>query len=383
MKLPKSLPLWGLSCLHTATAQWDNPELDSFVNSIKTVEYGSRAHSDFTDSSVFDGALKEWKQKNKLYPSGRPARCPKACSDVGSDPSKWSVYADIDRVKACNETLLFDVNVFNKLDDGLSKTSIRVCTADFDKGSKSKRDEDSNPEEPPVYETESSAAIQYIAKGSRASSKSGDGVAAASSQITNYLDNKSNVNGSRPTIAFGSSEGVLMGLYTGHQARQQGIHETLFEKLRDEIEENGATDSLIVELCDTDAEHGADYIVGIAASTKGDFNFVQDATAKWAKGECVAEPSRNARTKAFAKVDMKVPDVSKAKNTKRTRHQRALERRQDGTCTTRQVVEKDTCEGLAAKCGITPAEFTEYNDYDDDLCSTLVPGQHVCCGEGM
>ncbi len=385
MKPSLSLVLCGLTFLHKVAAQWDDPALDAFVNSVKTVDYSSRPHADFYNPEVFDEALEDWKEKHERYPSGWPSRCPKSCSDVGSDPSKWAVYADVERLKACNETLVFDVNVFNKLPDSLAKTSIRVCTADFAKGSKSKRDEGTSPEEPPVNEEHITAPVRLVADGGIDGSESAEGLISATRQIANYLDNKSNVNGSRPTMAFASSGSVLMGLYTGHQVRQQGVHEKLLDKLLDQIERSGASESLLVELCDSSAERGADYIIGIAASTKGDFAFVQDATAKWTNGSCVAEPQVNARVRPFAEVELDVPAAasnSSSSSTKRTRHYGQIEKRQDGTCTTRQVAGGDTCGSLAAKCGITPAKFTEYNSHDKSMCSGLVPGQHVCCTEG-
>ncbi|KAL4981202.1 hypothetical protein BDW66DRAFT_156278 [Aspergillus desertorum] len=39
------------------------------------------------------------------------------------------------------------------------------------------------------------------------------------------------------------------------------------------------------------------------------------------------------------------------------------------------------CASLATRCGITGAEFEKYNT-KGDLCSTLTPGQHVCCSSG-
>lgn len=50
-------------------------------------------------------------------------------------------------------------------------------------------------------------------------------------------------------------------------------------------------------------------------------------------------------------------------------------------CTTIQVQSGDSCASLAARCGIPPANFTQYNP-SPTLCSTLVPGEHVCCSSG-
>lgn len=54
-----------------------------------------------------------------------------------------------------------------------------------------------------------------------------------------------------------------------------------------------------------------------------------------------------------------------------------LERRAD--CTTVKVISGDSCAALAERCKITSADFTRYNP---NICSTLVPGQRVCCSAG-
>lgn len=53
----------------------------------------------------------------------------------------------------------------------------------------------------------------------------------------------------------------------------------------------------------------------------------------------------------------------------------------DGTCKTRDVVEKDDCTTLAAKCGISANDFMKANT-KTNLCSNLMPGQKVCCTAG-
>lgn len=90
------------------------------------------------------------------------------------------MYADVQRLKACNETLVFDVNLFTKLPDTLTKTSIRACTADFIKDSKSKRDENASPEDPPVHEKHIKSAVRLVSKGSVDDSKWAEGVVSVS-----------------------------------------------------------------------------------------------------------------------------------------------------------------------------------------------------------
>lgn len=55
----------------------------------------------------------------------------------------------------------------------------------------------------------------------------------------------------------------------------------------------------------------------------------------------------------------------------------------DGTCRTETVDDGDDCGKLVTRCGngLTAAQFYKYND-NSNLCSTLVPGQRVCCTTG-
>lgn len=50
-------------------------------------------------------------------------------------------------------------------------------------------------------------------------------------------------------------------------------------------------------------------------------------------------------------------------------------------CSTVQVKSGDSCASLAAECGLSASTFYQYNP-QSDLCSTLQPGQHVCCTSG-
>jgi hypothetical protein len=51
------------------------------------------------------------------------------------------------------------------------------------------------------------------------------------------------------------------------------------------------------------------------------------------------------------------------------------------TCSYILVQSGDSCGSLASRCGITPAQFTQYNP-GSTFCSTLMPQQPVCCSEG-
>ena len=51
------------------------------------------------------------------------------------------------------------------------------------------------------------------------------------------------------------------------------------------------------------------------------------------------------------------------------------------TCSTIRVQSGDSCASLAARCGINSTDFYDYNP-QANLCSTLTPGQYICCSSG-
>lgn len=51
------------------------------------------------------------------------------------------------------------------------------------------------------------------------------------------------------------------------------------------------------------------------------------------------------------------------------------------SCRTVNVIRGDTCGSLATKCGISATNFNKYNT-EKNLCSTLTPGQRLCCSAG-
>lgn len=53
----------------------------------------------------------------------------------------------------------------------------------------------------------------------------------------------------------------------------------------------------------------------------------------------------------------------------------------DGTCKIIRVVSQDSCASLASKCGLSGNDFMKVNT-KQDLCSSLVVGQPVCCTLG-
>ena len=53
----------------------------------------------------------------------------------------------------------------------------------------------------------------------------------------------------------------------------------------------------------------------------------------------------------------------------------------DGTCVTKEVQGGDSCGSMASKCGLSANDFMQVNT-KENICSSLVQGQQVCCSNG-
>jgi hypothetical protein len=187
----------------------------------------------------------------------------------------------------------------------------------------------------------------------------------------------------QPTL-FAYSNGTVAGIYIGSSFDRKSLS-SIIATLSQQITTNGASDTMIAQLCGD--KRNANHVLGVVIDTTGDIATVQNALLSWTRhGRCVDSLESSAtwnNVKVWeSTVDLK-PLFSISNTTLRSSSQRnssALHRRAD--CTTITVVANDGCDTLASRCGISSADFTTYNSADDTFCSNLVPSQRVCCTAG-
>ena len=135
----------------------------------------------------------------------------------------------------------------------------------------------------------------------------------------------------------------------------------------------------------------SDYTIGIIGDTSGGLSAistVQSAVKDWSEAKCVTGLQQSgsfgnstiwtslllqSRNSTLASNYTAIVKVSE-------RSSRILQSRAD--CRTVQVVSGDRCDILAQRCGISGPDFTALHASDSTFCSTLKPGQHVCCSSG-
>ena len=142
---------------------------------------------------------------------------------------------------------------------------------------------------------------------------------------------------------------------------------------------NVSTPSLAMQLCG--ADYDSSHIFGLMVTSNGTFEPIQEAIKSWGNATCLefAGSVNVTGLASFTTPLVYSPPAPTNSTVGATMLERALVSRAE--CRTVQVESGDSCEKLAAKCGIPPAAFTKVNPASD-FCATLRPKQHVCCSMG-
>ncbi|PKX96685.1 class V chitinase Chi100 [Aspergillus novofumigatus IBT 16806] len=301
---------------------------------------------------------------------------PGGCSSAGIDTSAWFVYGSLDRLdRACKRPMLLDFALVNPIDDEKSHVAISACTADY-AGLSDNNAPTSNSNSAcalkGVAQTQTTSSLQLASSGASSSSRVAD-VAAALEQLGAFATLSD--AGCNETIKYAYSRDVAVGVYAGSGLAGQGVISAVLQKLSAQIKDDGrVAESLSVELCSNPT---ARYSLSVLVNTKGDLGAVQRGLQVSKNGSCVSTETRMTASD-WQTVTYLVPaatNITRSSNSTKLASTRATE------CRTIQVESGDSCASLAAECGITPAQFTQYNP-SSSLCSSLTPGKHVCCSAG-
>lgn len=204
-------------------------------------------------------------------------------------------------------------------------------------------------------------------------------------QLRQYL---SNGHGStnETTLLFAQIGQTAIGIYIGKGLQNEGIGSFALQALENKVfSSKPQTPYIAMQMCDPD--RGRDHIFGVMATSNGTFNPIQNAMKAWARAACPSfnESSDFTGPAYFITQPLSAMNgtFSKGRNNNTTENSKLrispLSARAD--CRTVQVKSGDGCAALAQRCGISGASLMKYNP-GSKFCSTLMPGQHVCCSSG-
>ncbi|KAH8645403.1 hypothetical protein BX600DRAFT_391288 [Xylariales sp. PMI_506] len=320
---------------------------------------------------------------NTFY-SSRHA-CPQTCSAVGDDTSNWTVYRRLNRLNACNETMLLNFNIYNPVDDPDTTVKISACVADSDASVTKRSGTNSttlvaSTSAVQTNGTNTAIATVQISSVGSGNTASTSNVIDASAQLQSFVANGPTAE---KTVRFAYADGAVIGVYSGSHIDSTSTT-SLLQKLSDLFTAGKLADTTVMQVCGDGIN--ANNLMGVVADTTGSgLSYVQDIVASWTNASCIDLGSGTDVTSSNITMEITRQQASPISTTSSLKPRHAAHGRvvlpRDDTCSYIQVVSGDTCSSLATECGITAAEFTDYNPSSTE-CSTLVVGEYVCCSSG-
>lgn len=273
----------------------------------------------------------------------------------------WTSYHSLARLDSCNETVLFDTNIFHDVD---TYSSVRACSVQEQNAFVA--DETSCDSA-----VTTSVSMQMVSwKSTSSASQTSDSISRAVNAVQNHVSAASNCG--EPLITFSRDDDTIVGVYMGSRVDSVTATEASVNMIN---ATSTAADVLVVQSCGSGLD--ASDTFGIIIGNAGGFDTVQAALQTWANATCLA--GYDASTATNTTVGIIPTRVSTADGGDTSAS--AVVKPRDDACSYVQVVSGDSCASLADECGITSAELYEYNTASD-LCSTLAIGEVICCSAG-
>ncbi|KAL4733759.1 glycoside hydrolase [Aspergillus similis] len=311
-------------------------------------------------------------------------------SCVSTAPTQWAAYHDSAYIALCNESLLLDLAIYNPLDDPTSHKTILACSV-----TKARSDWEGATQAAATTGdfVEISASLELGLWGTATTDVISD-TNNLTTTIQKYL--RSPGNTARKNI-FGQIDHVIIGVHVGSLLENSKAVDAVTNNLAEHINSvDGVFNQTVLQSCGL----GGGTTLGISVNTDGDLAAVQKHMRDWSDGKCVGgfdTSEEVAHVSLLAASRLTTPSspnnstAAPSHSSLRVRsHQHHVHQHSHpllhtlharSTCSYVQVHSGDSCASLVQSCGITAAEFTEYNPASD-LCSTLAVGQYVCCSKG-
>lgn len=296
-------------------------------------------------------------------------RCPRRCVDSGTNSFEWDSFQNMDQLDQCENPMLFDFALADRVDDDTQKHRIYACTTSSESWKKISSAQ--------LLASQPADEVDAEFEVGRGDEDEGIAPEAAVASLTGFLGQyvRQEREQTGSTIIYGSFGGAAAGLYVGRSLNGGTVSATALQHLEDNLRHaNSSQGSLGVQMCGPD--YDSDHIFGFIATTNGTFDAIQDAMSSWYGGECVKFDSSD---KVKGKAHFASPLMSSIQGSNSTNSTTHFSKR--GECRTVQVKLGTGCPELAKMCGISGPDFTKYNP-GKMFCNNLMPGQHVCCSAG-
>ncbi|KAI1421435.1 hypothetical protein F5Y12DRAFT_767687 [Xylaria sp. FL1777] len=298
------------------------------------------------------------------------SRCPSPCYSSSIGSSGWSYYHDFKIFRTCDQTVLFETNLYNPFNRTDSHVSFRACTAQVTTVM--------NPDPVQVVlrhniaedsrSPKRSAALDALSWGPVTSTVDAFTVASTLTDFRNFLAVNSNTS-----ALFASHGDIVVGFYAGPGIDLTSISDavTAFARAGGPFQTQR-----VVQWCGPPSGDANRQSFGLILDTNGDLSSVQSAMAHWAAGTCLEGSHDDNSWWSAGSVSISTTLTS---STSTVEGRGPVANR--ATCQYIQAQSGDGCWALTQRCGITETELESYNG-GGSFCNNINIGQYVCCSSG-
>jgi hypothetical protein len=196
-------------------------------------------------------------------------------------------------------------------------------------------------------------------------------------------------------ILFSYHKQTVASIYIGRglgKLTVQSVMKALIERLQNNSSISSHT---VAQLCGD--ERPPEKVFGISIDTTRNLVAVQRRALGWSRGDCAADEDLKSAgflsgIQVFEIAGTTDSNVTNANSSLlnsrpffRPRSLRTSNRISSldklAVCRYTKVIPSDSCGALVSRCGISISEFNKFNP-KPTLCSTLMPGDYICCSPG-
>lgn len=302
-----------------------------------------------------------------------PSRCPVSCDSAGLDSTAWTYYHDFQVFSSCDQTIIFESNLYNSVDDAETHVSLRACMASG--SSLKRRDLKTRKGGGEVRSTWKSVqkreAAQAVSWSAIQSTSNLESIATAVQVLSSFIQDSDNFSGS----LFSRVGDAIAGFYTGPGIEIESAI-AVIDAFASASRASSASQKA-VQWCGSSNGTADRQSFGVVINTSGDVSAIQDALASWADGECLEGDSSDVSWWS----DISSPPILTTSNSSSSGNSSQTRKSKRDTCSYIQAESGDGCYSLAQRCGITQDELESYNG-GASFCDSVQVDQYVCCSSG-
>ena len=218
--------------------------------------------------------------------------CPIRCGDTGNDPATWTYYHDLSELDICKGTVLFQMNLYNAVDDEATHNYYRACTASGgtvigstpEIGTSGASDHTHSRRQVLSFNgsAPSTQELHWTTYNSAGSLGDVESAQSVVSELRTYIQQLSSTN---TTAIFSRSDNVIGGLYLGSQVDRSSADEVI-GAFHDRIGDS-APARVAAQVCDSVNHTIATQNFGLIVDGTNDVAAVQKALKTWDQADCV------------------------------------------------------------------------------------------------